>query len=322
MTHSVSVIIPAHDEEKMIGKSLREVLKLDYLNIEVLVCLDGCTDGTEHVVNGVIGKHKTPDKKVIIIKNKERLGKAATIMKLLNAATGEIIILNDADWKLVSNKEEFNRLVECFDNPKVGGVHLGTTLSFLENVEQASNIKSTLYLGNAWSCILATRYQRERFTKNINGTLYADKNKMLYPFMIDIFRKDLIKDIHTTCDDGEFTYQILQKGFEVRVVEEDGYPRFEDMNRRLTVKDVMKTKIRGEAGRKILAKEIDARFSKFYFKIFIYMLSNIFKVKTLRAKIGLLTWLCLTLISLVISKQLIRSSHSAKEMWSMKVRRE
>jgi glycosyltransferase involved in cell wall biosynthesis len=319
MTHTVSVIIPAHNEEKMIEKSLGKILKLDYPNVEVLVCLDGCTDGTERVVSDVVSKYKTT-KKVIIIKNKERLGKAATIMKLLKAATGEIIILNDADWKLVSNKEEFSRLIECFDNPKVGGVHLGTTLSFIENIERTANIKSTLYLGNAWSCILTTRYQKEKFTKNINGTLYADKNKMLYPFMIDIFIKDLVENVHTTCDDGEFTYQILQKGYEVAVLEE-GYPRFEDMNRILTVKDVTKTKIRGEAGRKILAKEIDAKFSKFYFEVFIYMLSNILKVKTLRAKIGLLAWISLTVISLGLSKLWIRRSFSAKELWSIKVRR-
>ena len=322
MAHSVSVIIPAHNEEGMIEKSLGEILKLDYPNVEVLVCLDGCTDDTEHVVSDVVSRYKTTDKKVIIIKNKERLGKAATIMKLLKAATGEIILLNDADWKLVSNKEEFDRLIECFDNPKVGGVHLGTTLSFLENVEQASNIKSTLYLGNAWSCILTTRYQRERFTKNINGKLYADKDKIEYPFMLDVFKRNLIDNVHTTCDDGEFTYQILQKGYEVRVVEEDSYPRFEDMNRILTVKDVMKTKIRGEAGRKLLAKEVNANFGKFYFEIFIYMLFNIFKVNTLRAKIGLLAWICLTVISVIASKLLIQRSYSAKEMWSMRVGRE
>ena len=321
MAHSVSVIIPAHNEEKMIEKSLGEILKLDYPNVEVLVCLDGCTDDTERVVNGLISKYKTPDKKVIIIKNKERLGKAATIMKLLEAATGEIIILNDADWKLISNKEEFYRLIECFDNPKVGAVHLGTTLGFLENVERATNIKSILYLGNAWSCILTTRYQKERFTKNINGRLYADKNKMLYPFMIDIFRKNLIENIHTTCDDGEFTFKILRKGYEVAILEK-GYPRFEDMNRTLGITDVIKTKIRGEVGRKLLAKEVNAKFENVYFKIFIYMLFNIFKVKTLRAKVGLLAWICLTVISLAISKLLIRKSYSAKEMWSMRVGRE
>lgn len=306
----------------MIGKSLVEILKLDYNNLEILVCLDGCTDGTERVVNDTINKYKTTDKRVLILKNKERLGKAATIMKLLKTATGEIIVLNDADWKFLANKEEFDKLIRCFDDPKVGGVHIGTTLGFLENAENASKLKSTLYLGNAWACIFITKYQIERFTKRINGKLYVDKDKMGFPFEIDIFRKELIGDIHTTCDDSEFSYQILRKGYEVQVVIEEGYPRFEDMNRILTFKDVIKTKIRGEAGRKLLTKEFNANFVTFYFKISMYMLFNIFRVKTSRAKIGLLAWIYLTIISVVASKLLIRRSRSTRVMWSMKVRRE
>jgi len=306
----------------MIGKSLGAVLKLDYPNLEILVCLDGCTDNTERVVNDTVSRYKTADKKVRIFKNKERLGKATAIMKLLKAATGEIIILNDADWKFVADKEELDKLIECFDDPKVGGVHIGTTLGSLEDAENASKIKSILYLGNAWACILTTKYQIERFTKHINGKLYVDGDKMEYPFTIDIFRRDLINNVRTTCDDSEFTYQILRKGYEVQVVAEEGYPRFEDMNRILTFKDIIKTKIRGEAGRNMLAREFNTSFSKFYFKIPIYMLFNLSKVKTLRSKIGLLAWICLTIISVVASKLLIRKNRSTKEMWGMRVRRE
>jgi len=319
MLNKVSVIIPAHNEEKMIAESLRTVLMLDYPDLEVIICLDGCTDDTEYVVNDVIGKYKT-NKRVTILKNNKRLGKATTIMRLLKVATGEIIILNDADWKFVTNNEKFDKLINIFDNPNIGGVHLGTTLGFVGDLKRASNIKSILYLGNAWSCILITKYQKEKFTKKIDGVLYADKNKMIYPFMIDIFRKNIIDNINTPCDDGEFTDQILHKGYELVVLEE-GYPVFEDMNRILTVDDVIKTKIRGAKGRDLLESKPNMKQNKFYFLIFPYILLNIFEVKPMRAKIGLLAWIFLTIISLLFKSLLLQNNYSDKELWKMKVRR-
>jgi len=323
MISKVSVIIPAHNEEKMIGRSLKEILRLEYPSIEIIICLDGCTDNTERITNDLISKYNIKNKKIIIIKNKKRLGKAATIMKLIKKSTGKIIILNDADWRFVSNKKKFDKLIKCFEDPKIGGIHLGTTFGFLKDLKQSSNINSILYLGNAWACILVTKYQIERFTKRINDELYADKNKMLYPFMIDIFRKKLINNIQTPCDDAEFTYQILQKGYELRIITNKNYPRFEDMNRTLTIQDTIKTKIRGEAGRKKLKKdkEIKTNLNKFYLTIFPYILLNINKVKTLKAKIGVLAWLCLTIISLILSNLSSLEDYSSRKLWEMKVER-
>lgn len=127
MVIKVSFIIPAHNEEKMIDKSLGALLKLNYTDMEITICLDGCADDTESVINSTITKYNILNKQIKIIKNSERMGKAATIMKLLKASTGKIIILNDAEWEFKATHEEFLKLINSFDDPKIGGVHIGTT---------------------------------------------------------------------------------------------------------------------------------------------------------------------------------------------------
>ena len=46
----LSFLIPAHNEEKIISKTLNNLINLPYENYEVLVGLDGCTDRTEEIV--------------------------------------------------------------------------------------------------------------------------------------------------------------------------------------------------------------------------------------------------------------------------------
>ena len=50
-----SVLIPAYNEEKVIARTIRQVLTSDYENLEVIVLDDGSTDGTSRVVREEFG---------------------------------------------------------------------------------------------------------------------------------------------------------------------------------------------------------------------------------------------------------------------------
>ena len=54
ITPAVSVIVPAHDEESVIGARVDNLLALDYPaeQLEIVVVSDGSTDGTDQVVSG------------------------------------------------------------------------------------------------------------------------------------------------------------------------------------------------------------------------------------------------------------------------------
>ena len=52
----ISFLIAAHNEEKIIGKTLENLLRLPYSNFEVIIGLDGCTDNTEKIVKNYCEK--------------------------------------------------------------------------------------------------------------------------------------------------------------------------------------------------------------------------------------------------------------------------
>lgn len=54
---AVSVLMPAHDEEGRIERAVRSVLEGDLADVEVVVCLDHCSDGTEAALRR-LGDHR------------------------------------------------------------------------------------------------------------------------------------------------------------------------------------------------------------------------------------------------------------------------
>ncbi|WP_312506656.1 glycosyltransferase [Lysinibacillus sp.] len=89
----ISIIIPAHNEEKYIGKCLESVSRASKLcknQVEIIVVLNRCTDRTEEIA-------KSYD--CIIVKNNDK-----NLAKIRNAgveiASGEIIVTIDADTQM------------------------------------------------------------------------------------------------------------------------------------------------------------------------------------------------------------------------------
>ncbi len=87
---TVSVVIPAYNEEKSIERCLTSIKNQDYPRdkLEVLIIDDGSTDKTRDVINGF--KH------VQLYKNGHN-GKAFALNTGINEARGDIIITMDAD---------------------------------------------------------------------------------------------------------------------------------------------------------------------------------------------------------------------------------
>jgi cellulose synthase/poly-beta-1,6-N-acetylglucosamine synthase-like glycosyltransferase len=90
----VSVIIPAYNEGKTIGKTISSLLSVDYPKelLEVIVINDGSEDNTEEVVENYANEGK-----VIFINNKKNKGKAICLNEGIKKARGELIACMDAD---------------------------------------------------------------------------------------------------------------------------------------------------------------------------------------------------------------------------------
>ena len=94
MTHlpTISIIVPAHNQEKYIGRCLRSVLNqtLSRNDYEIIVINDGSTDRTDYAL-GLF------EEEIILIDSKEQCGLPASLNKGIRKARGRFIIRLDAD---------------------------------------------------------------------------------------------------------------------------------------------------------------------------------------------------------------------------------
>lgn len=111
---TVTVLVPAYNEEKTIRASIASILASDYSKIEVIVINDGSTDGTEEAISDLI-----KDGKIRYIR-KINGGKASALNAGIEAASGDIIIFTDADSIFLP--DTVKKMVRWFGDPSIDAV--------------------------------------------------------------------------------------------------------------------------------------------------------------------------------------------------------
>lgn len=113
---TLSIIIPAYNEQKTIEAILVRIQKVSLINQiqkEIIVVNDCSSDATEELVKQF--KANNPDETIKIINHLKNQGKGSAIHTGIKEATGDFIIIQDAD--LEYNPEEYNVLL----NPILSG---------------------------------------------------------------------------------------------------------------------------------------------------------------------------------------------------------
>lgn len=102
----VSILVPAHNEETTIIQILERVAeqRIDGVTFEVIVIDDGSTDRTASLVEG------RPDLHNKFLKLNPNQGKGAAVRTGLEAATGEFVLIQDAD--LEYDPADYHRLLK------------------------------------------------------------------------------------------------------------------------------------------------------------------------------------------------------------------
>jgi glycosyltransferase involved in cell wall biosynthesis len=103
--NKLSIIIPAYNEEKTIRELLDKVLEVKMISDvqKQLVVVNDCSkDQTAQIIEEYLVEKKDAD--IIFHSQKQNMGKGAAIHKGIELATGDCIIIQDADLELDPNE--------------------------------------------------------------------------------------------------------------------------------------------------------------------------------------------------------------------------
>jgi len=193
---AVSVVIAAFNEQPVIARTIRAVLRNHYEPLDIIVVDDGSTDGTFDEALRHFGEH--PSVRVL---RQENAGKSAALNRGMAEATGEIIIALDADT--VFAKDTIERLVRHFADPRVGAV--------AGNVKVGNRINPLTY----WQSIEYVTSQ------NLDRRAYAAINSVsVVPGAVGAWRAVAIAGAggyssDTMAEDMDLTWRIRRDGWRV-----------------------------------------------------------------------------------------------------------
>src|SRR5437762_13289661 len=112
---SVTVLIPAHNEERVIVQTITSVLLSDLQDLQIIVVDDGSTDKTGELLD----TNFSLEPRVRIIHQVNR-GKAAALNQAMSLADTEMVVTIDADTEMES--DAIGKLIRHFSDPQVGAV--------------------------------------------------------------------------------------------------------------------------------------------------------------------------------------------------------
>ena len=167
---TVTVMIVAHNEEKIILEKMENVIKNDYPidKIKYLVASDNSTDRTNDIVEQFIREH--PEYPMTLYTSREHKGKTNAQNEAQELVDTELLVMTDANSMF--EKNAISELVSSFSEDNISYVSGALVYTNKENV--TANSESSY-----WNKELRTRLIESniRTITAGNGAIYACRNK-------------------------------------------------------------------------------------------------------------------------------------------------
>ncbi|NWG38616.1 MAG: poly-beta-1,6 N-acetyl-D-glucosamine synthase [Hydrogenophilaceae bacterium] len=193
----VSILIPAHNEEKVLDRALTAATQIEYPKFEVVVVDDGSTDGTGQIIESF-----TQGNKVRAVYKQQNQGKALALNDAIPLLNGEIVLIMDADAEPAPDVLDYivphfasARVAAVTGNPRVRNVD--NFLSRLQLIEFTSIVSVLRRSQRIWGRIVT-----------VSGVVAA-------------FRKTALLDVggfspDMPTEDIELTWKLQKRFWDVR----------------------------------------------------------------------------------------------------------
>ena len=213
MNSKISIIIPAFNEAKTIKMLLEKVLfESKNWDSQIIVVNDGSKDSTLDIVESFMNE-------IIIVDLKENRGKGGAIKEGLKYATGEIVIIQDADLEL--DPSEYKKLLKPLIEKKAEVVYGSRILG------KSKYKKRLFFWGGKFITFLANLLHRVNITDQTNG--------------YKVLRRETLESMKLESDGfeicSEITAKIAKMGLKISEVPVSYYPRKKSEGKKLKIRD-------------------------------------------------------------------------------------
>jgi glycosyltransferase involved in cell wall biosynthesis len=189
----VSVVIPVYNEVSTIREIVVRVQAVD-LNKEIIIVDDGSTDGTRELLQEITLSHEN----VRVLYHDRNQGKGAALRTGFESATGDIVIIQDAD--LEYDPREYPVLLE----PILDG--------------RADIVYGSRFLGGPHRVLFFWHYLGNKFLTLLSNAL-TNLNLTDMETCYKVFRREVLSDIQLKSNrfgfEPEFTAKIAKKDFRI-----------------------------------------------------------------------------------------------------------
>jgi len=202
----VSVVIPAHNEEEVIGRLLKRICEFTYPKerLQVLVVDDGSTDGTGKTVDEFACKYDFIEP----LHRKHAVGKAGALNEALRHVNGEFVYFFDADY--VPDVDYLENMNRGFFDLKVGIVQ--SNIRVLNLDKHVSKVVSLERVGG---------YRVDQLARDILGLIPQ------FGGTAGGVRRSLLEslggfDEDSLAEDTDLTFRVYLAGYKIRYLPDVG----------------------------------------------------------------------------------------------------
>ena len=210
----LSVIVPVYNEAQTIGEVIERIRSVDLPGVEkeIIIANDGSNDGTQLAIDRGTWRQ---DPRLTVVESPINLGKGAAIRLGLKYATGDIVLIQDADLEL--DPGEYGKLIA----PIVDG--------------RAIVVYGSRFLTPNSAIPPRTRIANRALTSLTNLLFLSRLTDMETGYKV--FRREVLQKIHLRCVgfdfEPELTAKLLLAGYRIEEVPIAYSPRRVDEGKKI-----------------------------------------------------------------------------------------